>query len=154
IRGQRAATIDVAAGDRRADRVVVVVDRIDDRRERDRTAAIVIVRALAQRPAVVAPAAPARLVVDLLPEVLSDVADHERAGAASPRIVEAVAPRVAQPEGPDLGSCGDGNAAHEGIVARHLISHRVRVGYRHVDAQHLAEQLLWILRAVAGIAAR
>ena len=59
-------------------------------------------RALAIPPAVVAPAAAARLVVDLLPAVLPDVGDHQRPGSAERGVVEADTPRIAQPEAPDL----------------------------------------------------
>ena len=77
-------------------------------------------RALAVPPAVVAPAAIRRLVVDLFERALSDVADDQRASAAARRVVEAVAPRVAQAERPDLGPRRHWPAAHERVVGWHL----------------------------------
>ncbi len=73
-------------------------------------------RALAIAPAVVAPAAIRRLVVDFLERVLSDVADDERAGTAARRVIEAVAPRIAQAERPDLGPRRHRPAGHEWVV--------------------------------------
>src|SRR5260370_950960 len=74
--------------------------------------------------------------------------------SATRGIVEAVTPGIPQADAPDLRARRHRNAAHERIVGRHGVPDRIRVGNRHVDAQHLAEQLLRILRAVAGIAAR
>ena len=134
-------------------RAAVLVDRIDERQKGRRARRDVVVRAFAIAPAVVAAAAIRRLVVDLLERVLADVADDQRAGAAARRIVEAVAPRIAQAERPDFRPRRNRPAADERIVGRHLIAGRMRVGHVDVDAQHLAEQLLRILRAMFRIVA-
>ena len=65
----------------------------------ERRAALEVVAALVAVPAVVDAADAALDVVDLFPRVLADVADPEVAVGA----VEGEAPRVAQPERPDLG---------------------------------------------------
>ena len=134
--------------------MVVLENRIDQRLKRRRQGRHVVVRSLAVAPAVVASAAARRLVVDFLPAVLTDVRDDERAGAAARRIVESVAPRVPQPEAPNLTTRGNGLTADERIVRRHLIARWIAVGHVHVDAQHLAEQLGGTLCAVRGIVAR
>src|SRR5262249_11433067 len=96
--------VDEAAGDRDAERVVVLVDRIDERQER-RGLIEVRMPPFTNRPAVVASSCPGRLVVDFLERALADVANHERTGAAVRGIVEAPAPGVSQPDVPDLGTC-------------------------------------------------
>src|SRR5262249_59171571 len=70
------------------------------------------------------------------------------------RIVEAVAPWIAQPDAPDLRRAGDPSAADERIVRRDLVAVRMRVGHVDVNAQHLAEKLVGILRAIARIVPR
>src|SRR5262245_30009649 len=102
--------------------MAVLVDGLDERRERGRARRHVIVRPFTIAPPVVSSAAPRRLVVNFLPLVLTHVADDERARAAPPRIVEAVPPRVAQPEAPDLASRGNRNAVEKRIVGRNHIS--------------------------------
>jgi hypothetical protein len=52
-------------------------------------------------PVVLSPRGIGRLDIDLLPRALADVPDPEVAGLS----VERVPPRIAQPVGPDLGSC-------------------------------------------------
>ncbi len=73
------------------------------------------------------------LVIDLLDLTLADVPDEEIAGGA----IEAEAPGIAQPIGPDLGArarlVDKGVAGWDGI----LPAHRSMV---HVDAQDLPEQ--------------
>src|SRR5204862_5060928 len=59
------AAVHVAAGNRGADAVVVLEDRIDERREGRRPRRDVVVRALAVAPAVILSAPAARFVVDL-----------------------------------------------------------------------------------------
>ena len=108
-------------------------------------------RAFAVAPAVVTAARAARLVVDFFEAVLADVADDQRAGAAARDIVEAVAPRIAKAERPDL--VARRVAAEERIVRRNPVAGRVVVGHADVDAQHLAEQLVRVLRAMVGIVA-
>src|SRR5918993_2292856 len=107
VRGaERAAAIDVAGADRCSLRAAVVEVRIGQRQERGRRVLHAGVRirrsAFTHPPSVVAAAAAARLVVDLFTRVLSDIADHQRARPAERDVVEAVAPRVAEPERPDL----------------------------------------------------
>src|SRR6185436_11231494 len=87
--------------------------------------------ALAAAPAVVRAAGARRdLEVDLLAQVLADVADVEVARQA----IEAVAPGVAQPEGPDLVVAVD---ADERIRGRDAVGEAAE----RIDAQHLAEQV-------------
>src|SRR5690606_22508102 len=100
--GHRAAAVDVAAGDRAAPLAPVRVD--DDRQHQARRVAagagLEAAVGLHDVPAVVlAPARAGGLEVHLLEGVLADVGDVEVAGLA----VEAEAPGVAQPVGPDLG---------------------------------------------------
>src|SRR5262249_23502982 len=136
-RPEQRAAVDIAAGHRLPGGVIVFVDWIDERLERGRPRRDVVVHPLAVAPAVVAPAARRRLVVALLEWIRCEVADEQRAGAAARRIIEAVAPRVAQAEGPDLGPRG---AADERIVRRYAVADGIAVGDADVDAQHLAEQ--------------
>src|SRR5262249_14264938 len=93
--------VDVAADDRAPVGVGVLVERVGDA-GRDRVAdARRRPRAFLGPPAVVLAAfAGGRLEVQLLDLVLADVGDVEVAGL----VVEGVPPRVAQAEGPDLGS--------------------------------------------------
>src|SRR5206468_1538525 len=70
----------------------------------------------------------ARQIVDLLPVILSDVADVEVAVGA----VERETPRVAQAEGDDL---------------------PLRTTAKRIDAEELAEPLVQALRTIAGIPA-
>ncbi len=81
--------------------------------------------------------------VDFLLRILSDVADVEVAGHP----IEAESPRIAQPQRPDLRPAQ--------ARGRERVVRGIRVGRRvvDVDAQHLAEQLVRILRAVARIVA-
>src|SRR5205814_8708821 len=85
--GNERTTIDVAAGNRITDGMIVFVDGVRERRER-RSPRDVVVQPLPDSPSVVAPAGPARLVIDLLEAVLSDIADHERASAAMRDVIE------------------------------------------------------------------
>ena len=48
----------------------------------------------------------------------------------------------------------DARLAHERIVRRHVVALGIVVGHGHVEAQHLAEQRLRILREVERIVAR
>ena len=130
---------------------------VHGQRERRRVArrrriAGVAVRALHHVPAVVAAAGIGdRLEVHLFDRVLPDVGDPEVAR----RAVEAPAERVPETERPDLVAR---RRSHERVVGRNPIdppSDGDRAGREerpHIDAQHLAEQALWILRG-AGAAA-
>src|SRR5688500_1643870 len=94
------ATIDVAAGDRAAERVVVFGNRLG---KPLRVAALLGLKAMASFDDVPAPilaALAGRLKVDPLVAVLADVGDVQIAGGA----VEGEAPGVAQPVRPDLGA--------------------------------------------------
>src|SRR5712692_3613544 len=82
-RRERAAAIDVPAGNRFANGVVVLVNRFDERQVRRRARRDVVVSALAVAPPIVPPSAVRRLVVSLFPSILPDVADDDRAGAAA-----------------------------------------------------------------------
>ena len=129
------AAVDVAAGDRAAERVGVLGDREDVVRRR-RAAGDAAVLALHDVPAVVAAArARVEFAVDLLVAILADVGDEEVAG----RAVEADPPRVAQAPGPD---CVGAGRADERVVRRDrviAVRRRTRVPF-DVDAQDLAEQ--------------
>src|SRR5262249_7050157 len=92
---QRLAAVDEAAGDRLADVVVVFPDRLDQVAPDVDPLRAEGVQRLAQVPAVIAPGAED---VDLLIQVLADLAGPERAGLA----VECHAPDVADPVRPDL----------------------------------------------------
>src|SRR5260370_3830908 len=72
------------------------------------------------------------LVIDLLDLTLADVPDEEIAGGA----IEAEAPGIAQPIGPDLRARA--RLVDEGIVGRDGIL-LARRGVVHVDAQDLPE---------------
>ena len=66
-RPEPAAAIDVSAGDRLTRGAVVFVNRIDERQKRRRQRGVVVVRAFAIAPSVVAAAPIRRFVVDLFP---------------------------------------------------------------------------------------
>ena len=134
--------------------MVVLVNRRCEREKGGRQRLIVIVIPFTIAPAVI-PAAPIRrLVVDLFPRALTDVGDDERAGPAARRIVEAVAPGVPQAEAPDLGVRHNRHAVEERVVGRHAIAGQIGIRHADVDAQHLAQELRRILRAIFGVAAR
>ena len=146
------AAVDVAAGHRA---VVGAIDRVAVLDHRERPAArqaarhrLVAVAALHVVPAVVhAPAAATRRrrPVDLLPRILADVADPQVAGDP----VERPAPRIAQPERPDLVGAG---LADERIRRGDAVA---LAGSRSVDVdpEHLAEQARAVLGVVLGVAA-
>jgi len=110
------------------------------------------VHALALRPAVIASAPVARLIVNLFKGVLAHVANHERAGAAAADVVKAPPPWIAQPQAPDL--LQDVRAPCKRIRGRNVVSLGVARRNVHVDAQHLAEQRLRVLREIERIIAR
>src|SRR3990172_8457664 len=149
VRLERAA-VDIAAGDRAAEGVVVLGDRLDEPRlvaaGRD------AVTALHDVPAVVLPAERvAGLAVDLLPGALADVTDVEIAIGS----VEAEAPGVPQPVGPDLGeplARGD-PPVRERVVRRDGVRFAFRRIGIHVQAEDLAQQRLPILTVAVRIAA-
>src|SRR6266511_4505419 len=109
------APIDVPTDHRAAAVVVVVlVDRWDRTRRR---AAVEATSSFQPVPAEVRAGGPAqRDGVDLLHDVLADVADPKVAGGA----VEREAPRVAQAKRPDLGAGAP--PAHERVVGGHLVA--------------------------------
>src|SRR5262245_36926140 len=148
------AAIHIATGDRLPHAVAVLVNRLGQRLKRDRQGRDVVVGAFAIAPAVIASAASPRFVIDFLPAVLSDVANDERTGATPHGIVECVAPGVSQSECPDLGPRRRRSATEKRIVGRNLIPGRVGVRHVDVDAPHLAEKLLRVLRAMRRIVAR
>jgi hypothetical protein len=97
-------------------------------------------------PAVILAAAGGRrLPIHLFPSRLADVADPQ---IARPPI-EGVAPRIAQPVGPDLGQRT--GRRHEGVVRRDPVGRPV--GGSRVDPEHLAEERPERLRVAARIAA-
>src|SRR5262245_50740709 len=110
-------------------------NRWDDERVRRiavRTAGAVHVTALEAAPAEVDGTPPPgidRAVVDLLPGILADVADVQRAGHP----VEREAPGVAQPIRPDLRPRG--RLADERVVGRHCV--RVRPALARIDPDEL-----------------
>src|SRR6266545_2092996 len=141
--GDAPAPVDAAA-DHRAGAALAAV--LDHRVDRARGAlALEVVPALAPVPAVVAAARPGRLVVDLLPGVLADVADPQVAGGG----IEGEAPRVAQPVRPDLRA--GAAAADERVVGRHAVG--AAAGGPRVDAEDLAEQRAQRLPVALGVAA-
>lgn len=135
------SAIDESTRDRLADRVVVLVNRIDERYECGRQGRDVVVRTFAIAPPVITPATTRRLVIDLLPRSLPDIRDDGRPASSSQRIIEAPAPRVAQAERLDLGQRAEGVAGRIRIVRRHEVTGRIGVGNVHVDPQHLAQQV-------------
>lgn len=83
-----------------------------------------------------------RVKIDLLPGVLADVADVDVAGCA----VEGEAPRVAQPDGPNLvGAC----LADEGVIGRDGVG----VASIDVEAQDCPQQRRGVLTVLLGVAA-
>ena len=120
---------------------------------RGRRARVVRRAAFAQPPAVVAAARADRLPVHFFARGLADVGDHQRAGAAVRPVVEVVAPRIAQAERPDLRQRGDRLPIDERVVVGHAVAARIGVRHVDVDAQHLAEQRVRVLRVVQRIAA-
>ena len=86
--------------------------------------------------------------VDLLARALAHVADVELARSAA---VEGEAPWVAHANGEDL--VAPGRRAEERIARWRRIGRLAAVRKIHVDAQDLAEQLVDVLRTVAGIVA-
>ena len=112
----------------------------------------VLMRALAVAPAVVASAAAGRLEVDLLEGVLTDIADDHRPRPAARRVVEAPPPRVAQAEAPDLAE--HARPPDERVRRRDVVALGIVVRHRHVDAEHLAQQRLRILREMHRVVAR
>src|SRR5206468_5543454 len=77
--GERRAPVHVAAGDRLAHRVVVLVNRLYERQIRRGRGGHFVVQSFAVPPAVIARATRRRLVVHLLVPVLTDVGDQQRA---------------------------------------------------------------------------
>ena len=98
--------------------------------------------ALADLPFVVFTAPGARcLEIDLLPGVLSDIADVEVMGFR----VEGEAPGIAQADSPDL-------VAYGAIVGEGIVGwNRVGIPAIDVDSEHLAKELAAVLRPVAGV---
>jgi len=136
--GHPGAPVPVAARDRAvAARVVILEDR-------EGQGPVVAVRrgveALASLhpapPVVDAPRTAGRLEVHLLPAALADVGDEQVPGEA----VEAEAPRVTQPEGPDL-------------VPERVAGGHVRRRAVHVETQELPQERAEVLRIVPGIPA-
>ena len=107
-------------------------------------------RAFTKAPAVVPAAGAGRLVVELFPGELTDVRDDERARSAARRVVEGIAPRIAESRVPDFRQ--HAGRVSEGIVGRNRISPRVIVRHGDVDPEHLAEQRERALRKAIGIA--
>ena len=99
--------------------------------------------AFGQAPAVIAPLLDQ---VNLLPEILTVLADPELARLA----VEAEPPGIAQAVGPELGT-GAG-AIDEGIVAGHAVV-PARVGVIDVDPQHGRQQVVQGLPRHVGVRA-
>src|SRR5262249_14590627 len=96
---QRGTAVHVAAGDRAAPATVVVLRDREHQTPHVTGVGIEAVQALHDAPAVVlAAAARSRLAIDLLVQVLADVADIQVAR----RAVEAPTPGVAQAQRPDL----------------------------------------------------
>ena len=151
---EAASAIDLPAGDRLALGMAVFEDWFSQRSEGGWTACDVVVCAFPIAPAVVAPAAPPRLVVDLFPLVLSDVGDDESSCASTCDIVKGVPPRIPQTEAPNLGSCARRTGRKKRVVWRHSVAGRIRVGNVHVDSQHLAEKLGGSLGSMVGIVRR
>ena len=83
--------------------------------------------------------------VDLLPGGLADVADEELARHP----IEGKAKRVAQPEGVDLLTAR--RPSREGIVGRDPVRERARSV--DVDPEDLSEQVVDVLRSIAGVVA-
>ena len=127
--------------------MIVLVDRIGQRRKCSGRRGDVVVRPFPDPPAVIPPAAAGGLVVNLFPRALADVADDERPGPAARGRIERKPPRVAHSEAPDFRQRPGRAARNERIRGRHRVSHRVRIGDVHVDSQHLAEKLRRVLRA-------
>ena len=137
----RGAAVDVASGHGAAERVAVLLDRIDEgggvARAAGEPRAVVPLHAA---PAVVLSArAGGRLEVDLLPGVLANVGDVHVAGGA----VEGEAPGVPEARRPDR--VEHAAVPDEGVAG----GHEGRRGV-HVEAQHLAQ----VGRAVLGAVAR
>src|SRR5687768_5873103 len=130
---------DVAARDRAAaDAMRVLVDRWDVIRRLRAVAEEM--PALHAAPAEVGCTPPPhvdRAVVDLLPDVLADVADREGTRQA----VEREAPRVTQAVRPDLGP--PRRLTDEWVVRRHRV--RIRPVLPGIDADDLATQILKVL---------
>src|SRR5262249_18593789 len=122
--------VDKPAGDRPEVGVVVFDDRHEDRRRPPFALGPERVAAFQHAPAVVAATLNA---VDLLPQILADVAGPQVAGSA----VKAHLPRLAQPVGPDLGV--GALAIDEGVVLGDAVV-LARVGVIDVDAEDLAPQ--------------
>ena len=155
VRGpERMAAIHEPAHNGDAGVVVVLVNRIDERLKRRRDRRDVVVRPFAIPPAVVAAAPVGRFVVHLFPVVLAHVGDDQRSRSAVCGIVEAVAPRVAQTETPDLGPCSGRSTAEERVRGRYLITGRIRIRHVDIDAQHLAKPFRRRLRAILRIVSR
>ena len=144
--GEIFPAVDVAAGDRLADVVRVLPDRIDESRAGGGVGRCVGLVPFAQAPAVVRPL---RAEIDLLPQILSDVGDPQSAGAP----IERHPPRVAQAVGPDLLAHAGGarrlaavlgHHGDEGIVIGDSVGRLLPFGV-DVDPQHLAEEVLEVL---------
>ena len=125
------------------------MDRLGERLRKRRKVHDVVVGTLAIPPAVVAAAGAGGLVVDFLPSGLADISDDHRAGSATPGIVKAESPRIAQTDRPDFRK--DIAAPDEGIVARHYVAGRVGCVHRDVETQHLPEQAEGVLREVERV---
>jgi len=138
------AAITITAGDRAAERVIVLEHRQGQRSVVARGGRVEAGRALHAPPAVVLAAeARRRLEVHLFASALADVGDEQITGLS----VEAEAPRVAQAVGPDL--------RHGALRRAKRIRRRDRVRKRAVDvqAQDLAEERAEVLGAIVGVAA-
>ena len=125
--------------------MVVSEHRIAQREESGRKRRIIIVRALANPPPIVATALPSWLVVDLLVVIVSNISYEHRASSRIKRKL----PRIAKAERPDLRRrAGD---IHERVVQRHPETLGIRVVNANVDAQNLAKQAARILGLVQRI---
>src|SRR5262245_22250315 len=140
------STIDGPAGDRLANIMVILPDRLDELLPRPGALRPERVQALAAIPAVVAALLDD---VDFLEEILPDVAGPELAGLA----VEGHAPDVPQPARPDLRADA---RADEWVVRRDrvVLLFADTLGRVDVDPQHLAEPAVHVLGVVVGIVRR
>ena len=105
-------------------------------------------RAFAVSPAVVAPRAAGRLVVQLFDRILADVGEEQGAGPAARGIVDAEPPRIAQPDRPHFGRAAPGR---ERIARRDVEPFRILVADVDVDPQQLPEQAARRLRLMRGV---
>ncbi len=144
--GERAA-VGIATDGRCAGSVGVSEDRVGQGRAcagAEGTRAEAVVTFLTS-PAPVLSADSAFVEVEFLDSVLTDVADPHVAVLA----IEAEAPRVAKADHPQLGEATEGRLSRRDCVVAQCVSREVITV--DVDAKHLAEQHVRVLRAVARV---